>query len=79
MIDFIRLNHKQRHVKRIIKNLTREYPPSGKKHIKFFKELVDNKEIPVEMAAVLTHIIENPNCNYNIKKDGGLVLNLEKQ
>lgn len=68
-------NKKQRYILRIIKRLLKKYPSNGKNHISFFKEMYENKEIPIELAAILVHIIENPDCSYEILRDGKIRLN----
>tara|TARA_R100001463_G_C3544514_1_gene222588 strand:- start:152 stop:370 length:219 start_codon:yes stop_codon:yes gene_type:complete len=62
----------QQHVKTILKECLNVYPPNGKKHNKFFKNLVDNGDIPEKMAKIIIKIIEDPNCNYKVKADGTL-------
>jgi hypothetical protein len=48
------------------------YPPNGKNHRKFFKNLVDQGSMPEKMASMITKIIEDPNCVYVVKDDGTL-------
>ena len=42
----------QQHVKTILKECLKVYPPNGKKHNKFFKNLVDNGDIPEKIVYV---------------------------
>tara|TARA_R110002020_G_scaffold94926_5_gene228002 strand:- start:675 stop:884 length:210 start_codon:yes stop_codon:yes gene_type:complete len=62
----------QQHVETVLKRCFEVYPPKGKKHRKFFKNLVDQGSMPEKMAIMITTIIENPNCVYIVKADGTL-------
>ena len=44
----------------------------GKRHRKFFKNLVSKGSMPENMASMITKIIEDPNCVYIVKADGTL-------
>ncbi len=72
-------NKKQRYILRIIKRLLKKYPKDGKKHIPFFKDMYENKEIPIELAAILVHIIENPKCSYEVLRNGTIRLNRKNE
>ncbi len=62
----------QLHVENVLKRCFEVYPPSGKEHRKFFKNLVKQGGMPESMASMITKIIENPNCVYIVKADGTL-------
>jgi len=62
----------QQHVETILKRCFEVYPPKGKKHKKFFKNLVSQGSMPEKMAGMITTIIEDPNCVYIVKADGTL-------
>jgi hypothetical protein len=60
------------HVERVLKRCFEVYPPKGRKHRKFFKNLVKEGSMPEKMASMIVRIIENPNCVYIVKSDGTL-------
>ena len=62
----------QEHVQNVLKRCFEVYPPKGRKHRKFFKNLVKEGSMPESMASMITKIIENPNCVYIVKTDGTL-------
>lgn len=62
----------QLHVERVLTRCFEVYPPNGKEHRKFFKNLVKQGSIPENMAIMIVRIIENPNCVYIVKADGTL-------
>ena len=62
----------QQHVNTVLKRCFEVYPPKGKKHRKFFKNLVSKGSMPENMASMITKIIEDPNCVYIVKADGTL-------
>jgi len=62
----------QEHVERVLTRCFEVYPPSGKEHRKFFKNLVKQGSIPENIASKIVRIIENPNCVYIVKADGTL-------
>ncbi len=62
----------QQHVESVLKRCFEVYPPKGRKHRKFFKNLVSQGSMPESMASMITKIIENPNCVYIVKADGTL-------
>jgi hypothetical protein len=62
----------QEHVERVLKRCFEVYPPRGRQHRKFFKNLVKQGGMPEKMASMIVSIIENPNCVYIVKSDGTL-------
>ena len=62
----------QQHVNTVLERCFEVYPPKGKRHRKFFKNLVSKGSMPENMASMITKIIEDPNCVYIIKADGTL-------
>ena len=62
----------QEHVERVLERCFEVYPPNGRKHRKFFKNLVKEGSMPESMASMITKIIEDPNCVYIVKADGTL-------
>lgn len=62
----------QEHVERVLTRCFEVYPPRGKQHRKFFKNLVKQGSMPESMASMIVRIIENPNCVYIVKADGTL-------
>ena len=64
----------QEHVERVLERCFEVYPPNGRKHRKFFKNLVKEGGMPESMASMITKIIEDPNCVYIVKADGTLKL-----
>ena len=62
----------QHHVETVLERCFEVYPPSGKEHRKFFKNLVQQGSMPESMASMVVKIIENPNCIYVVKADGTL-------
>jgi hypothetical protein len=62
----------QEHVERVLTRCFEVYPPNGKEHRKFFKNLVKQGSMPENMASMIVRIIENPNCVYIVKADGTL-------
>ena len=62
----------QQHVNTVLERCFEVYPPKGKKHRKFFKNLVSQGSMPENMASMITKIIEDPNCVYIVKADGTL-------
>lgn len=74
MINYLIKTKQQKQVSGVIKKLTAKFPPSGKEHIQFLDGLLKNNEISVEIATAVAYIIENPKCNYHIKKNGDLVI-----
>ena len=57
-------------VENVLKRCFEVYPPKGRKHRKFFKNLVKQGSMPESMASMITKIIENPNYVYIVKADG---------
>jgi hypothetical protein len=64
----------QQYVETVIEKCLNVFPPDGDAHLDTFGELVFNGSMDVNMATILTHIIENPNCVYIVKADGTLKL-----
>jgi hypothetical protein len=64
--------NQQQHVNTVLERCFEVYPPNGRKHRKFFKNLVKEGSMPESMASMITKIIENPNCVYIVKTDGTL-------
>ncbi len=62
----------QQHVNTVLERCFEVYPPRGRKHRKFFKNLVSQGSMPESMASMITKIIEDPNCVYIVKADGTL-------
>jgi hypothetical protein len=62
----------QQHVNTVLERCFEVYPPKGKSHRKFFKNLVSKGSMPENMASMITKIIEDPNCVYIVKADGTL-------
>jgi hypothetical protein len=62
----------QEHVERVLKRCFEVYPPKGRQHRKFFKNLVKEGSMPEKMASMIVRIIENPKCVYIVKADGTL-------
>ena len=62
----------QQHVNTVLERCFEVYPPKGKRHRKFFKNLVSKGSMPENMARMITKIIEDPNCVYIVKADGTL-------
>jgi len=62
----------QQHVNTVLERCFEVYPPNGKRHRKFFKNLVSNGSMPENMASMITKIIEDPNWAYIVKTDGTL-------
>ena len=62
----------QQHVESVLERCFDVYPPRGKKHRKFFKNLVSQGSMPEKMASMITKIIEDPNCVFIVKADGTL-------
>tara|TARA_R110000851_G_scaffold35690_1_gene93691 strand:- start:1135 stop:1347 length:213 start_codon:yes stop_codon:yes gene_type:complete len=62
----------QQHVNTVLERCFEVYPPKGKRHRKFFKNLVSKGSMPENMASMITKIIEDPNCVYIVKADGTL-------
>ena len=62
----------QEHVERVLTRCFEVYPPKGKKHRKFFKNLVRQGSMHENMANMIVRIIEDPNCVYIVKSDGTL-------
>jgi hypothetical protein len=62
----------QEHVERVLERCFEVYPPKGRKHRKFFKNLVKQGSMPESMASIIVKIIEDPNCVYIVKADGTL-------
>jgi hypothetical protein len=62
----------QQHVNTVLERCFEFYPPKGRKHRKFFKNLVKEGSMPESMASMITKIIEDPNCVYIVKADGTL-------
>ena len=62
----------QQHVNTVLERCFEVYPPKGKRHRKFFKNLVKQGSMPENMASMITKIIEDPNCVYIVKADGTL-------
>ena len=62
----------QQHVNTVLERCFEVYPPNGKGHRKFFKNLVSKGSMPENMASMITKIIEDPNCVYIVKADGTL-------
>ena len=62
----------QEHVERVLTRCFEVYLPKGKRHRKFFKNLVKQGSMPENMASMIVRIIENPNCVYIVKADGTL-------
>ena len=62
----------QLHVENVLKRCFEVYPLKGRKHRKFFKNLVKQGSIPENMASIIVRIIEDPNCVYIVKSDGTL-------
>jgi hypothetical protein len=78
MINYLIKTKQQKQVGRVIKKLIAKFPSSGKEHIQFLDELFKNNKIPFETATAVAYIIENPKCNYHIKKNGDLVIENSK-
>ena len=62
----------QLHVERVLIRCFEVYPPNGKEHRKFFKNLVKQGSMHENMASIIVSIIEDPNCVYIVKSDGTL-------
>ncbi len=62
----------QQHVNTVLERCFEVYPPKGKRHRKFFKNLVSKGSMPESMARNISKIIEDPNCVYIVKADGTL-------
>ena len=62
----------QQHVNTVLERCFEVYPPKGKRHRKFFNNLVSKGSMPENMASMITKIIEDPNCVYIVKADGTL-------
>ena len=62
----------QQTIGRVLKRCFEVYPPNGKEHRKFLKNLVKQGCMHEGMARIITEIIENENCVYIVKTDGTL-------
>ena len=62
----------QLHVETVLTRCFEVYPPKGKEHRKFFKNLVRQGSVHENMASMIVRIIEDPNCVYIVKSDGTL-------
>ena len=79
MISYLTQTKQQRHVKGVIKQLLKKFPPHGKEHTLFLYELLKERQICSEMAFILNYIIENPDTKYKISPDGTVSINKKRE
>jgi len=59
-------------VEKVLSSLIETFPSGNDFHIPYMERMVQEESISMEMAMILTHIIENENCVYIVKADGTL-------